>query len=88
MFVKYENVFSPVCLCLESVSFCVFFFFFLGVFVAAPLVNIKKAISQIKSEITGMDVRVGVLEHSLLQARLRDKNLLQQDMNAPLHALV
>jgi estrogen-related receptor beta like 1 len=58
------------------------------VFVAAPLVNIKKAIVQIKSEITGMDVRVGVLEHSLLQARLRDKNLLQQDMNAPLHALV
>lgn len=53
-----------------------------------PLVNIKKAISQIKSEITGMDVRVGVLEHSLLQARLRDKNLLQQDMNAPFHALV
>ncbi|PNF24819.1 Intraflagellar transport protein 57-like protein [Cryptotermes secundus] len=53
-----------------------------------PLVNIKKAISQIKSEITAMDVRVGVLEHSLLQARLRDKNLLHQDMNAPLHALV
>jgi hypothetical protein len=81
-FVKYENVFSPVFLCLESVLFC-----FL-LFVAAPLVNVKKAISQIKSEITGMDVRVGVLEHSLLQARLRDKNLLQQDMNAPLHALV
>jgi estrogen-related receptor beta like 1 len=57
------------------------------VFIAAPLVNIKKAISQIKSEITGMDVRAGVLEHSLLQARLRDKNLLQQDMNAP-HVLV
>jgi hypothetical protein len=29
-----------------------------------------------------------VLEHSLLQARLRDKNLLQQDMNAPLLTLV
>jgi uncharacterized protein YoxC len=75
-------VFSPVCFCLKSVLFCFF------VFIAAPLVNIKKAISQIKSEITGMDVRVGVLEHSLLQARLRDKNLLQQDMNAPLNALV
>jgi estrogen-related receptor beta like 1 len=57
-------------------------------FTAAPLVNIKKALSQIKSEIIGMDVRVGVLEHSLLQARLRDKNLLQQDMNAPPHVLV
>lgn len=58
------------------------------IFIAAPLVNIKKAISQIKSEITGMDVRVGVLEHSLLQARLRDKNLLQQDMNAAPHVFV
>jgi len=52
------------------------------VFIAAPLVNIKKAISQVKSEITGMDVRLGVLEHSLLQARLRDKSLLLQDMNS------
>lgn len=53
-----------------------------------PLVNIKKAISQIKSEITGMDVRLGVLEHSLLQARLRDKNLLLQDMNSAANVLV
>jgi estrogen-related receptor beta like 1 len=58
------------------------------VFIAAPLVNIKKAISQIKSEITGMDVRLGVLEHSLLQARLRDKNLLLQDMNSAANILV
>jgi estrogen-related receptor beta like 1 len=57
-------------------------------FIAAPLVNIKKAISQIKSEITGMDVRLGVLEHSLLQARLRDKNLLLQDMNSAPNVLV
>jgi len=57
-------------------------------FIAAPLVNIKKAISQIKSEIIGMDVRVGVLEHSLLEAQLRDRYLLQQDMNNPLHGLV
>jgi estrogen-related receptor beta like 1 len=53
-----------------------------------PLVNIKKAISQIKSEITGMNVRLGVLEHSLLQARLRDKNLLLQDMNSAANVLV
>ncbi|KAJ4443521.1 intraflagellar transport protein 57 homolog [Periplaneta americana] len=53
-----------------------------------PLVNIKKAIAQIKTEITSMEVRVGVLQHSLLQARLRDKNLLQQDLNAPPHILV
>jgi len=65
----------------------VYTLFFL-VFIAAPLVNIKKAISQIKSEITGMDVRLGVLEHSLLQARLRDKNLLLQDMNSAANVLV
>jgi estrogen-related receptor beta like 1 len=59
---------------------------FFGI-IAAPLVNIKKAVSQIKSEITGMDVRLGVLEHSLLQARLRDKNLLLQDMNSAAHVL-
>jgi len=58
------------------------------VFIAAPLVNIKKAISQVKSEITGMDVRLGVLEHSLLQARLRDKSLLLQDMNSAANVLV
>ncbi|PSN44094.1 hypothetical protein C0J52_07657 [Blattella germanica] len=56
--------------------------------IVTPLVNIKKAMSQVKSEISVMDVRIGVLEHSLLQARLRDKNQLQQDMNAPLHVLV
>jgi len=65
----------------------VYTLFFL-VFIAAPLVNIKKAISQIKSEITGMNVRLGVLEHSLLQARLRDKNLLLQDMNSAANVLV
>ncbi|XP_049834684.1 intraflagellar transport protein 57 homolog isoform X1 [Schistocerca gregaria] len=48
-----------------------------------PLVNIKKAITKVKSEITSMDVRIGVLENSLLQARLRDKSQLQQDMNTP-----
>lgn len=45
-----------------------------------PVVNIKKAIARIKGEITTMDVRLGVLESSLLQARLRDKTQLQQDV--------
>lgn len=80
---------------LENIKICLFYFSLVwslycsvSIFIIAPLVNIKKAISQIKSEITGMDVRVGVLEHSLLQARLRDKNLLQQDMNTLPHVLV
>ncbi|KAJ8898051.1 hypothetical protein PR048_003411 [Dryococelus australis] len=47
-----------------------------------PLMNIKKAIAKIKLEIMDMNVHIGIVEHTLLQARLRDKNLLQQDMNA------
>ncbi|KAE8748035.1 hypothetical protein FOCC_FOCC005230 [Frankliniella occidentalis] len=47
-----------------------------------PLVNIKRAVGRMKSEIIAMNVQIGVLEHSLLQARLRDKSILQQDMNS------
>lgn len=49
-------------------------------FFKAPLVNIKKAITKIKSEITEMDVRIGVLECTLLQAKLREKNMLDEDL--------
>lgn len=55
---------------------------FLLISISAPLVNIKRAVGRMKNEITAMDVQIGVLEHSLLQAKLRDKSLLQQDMNA------
>ncbi|XP_063236014.1 intraflagellar transport protein 57 homolog [Bacillus rossius redtenbacheri] len=51
-----------------------------------PLVNIKKAVSGIRLEITSMNVHVGVLEHSLLQSKLRDKSLLQQDLNTSMPA--
>ncbi|KAK3914660.1 Intraflagellar transport protein 57-like protein [Frankliniella fusca] len=47
-----------------------------------PLVNIKRAVGRMKNEIIAMNVQIGVLEHSLLQARLRDKSILQQDMNS------
>ncbi|XP_013389445.1 intraflagellar transport protein 57 homolog [Lingula anatina] len=40
----------------------------------APLVNIKKAIAKIKQDMNQMDIRTGVVEHILLQARLKDKN--------------
>ncbi|GJQ77552.1 hypothetical protein Trydic_g20941 [Trypoxylus dichotomus] len=45
-----------------------------------PLVNIKRAISKIKSEIVEMDVRIGVLQAILLQIRVRDKKLLEDDL--------
>ncbi|ESO99934.1 hypothetical protein LOTGIDRAFT_113043 [Lottia gigantea] len=39
----------------------------------APLVKIKQAISSLKKESTQMDIRIGVVEHVLLQAKLKDK---------------
>ncbi|XP_022098486.1 intraflagellar transport protein 57 homolog [Acanthaster planci] len=49
----------------------------------SPLVKIKQALQRLKTENTQMDVRIGVVEHSLLQARLKDKSNLQKDMNEP-----
>ena len=39
----------------------------------APLVKIKQAINKIKTETQQMDIRIGVVEHILLQAKLREK---------------
>ena len=47
----------------------------------SPLVNIRRSLARVKSEITSMDVRIGVLEHSLLQARMRDRSNMQRDLN-------
>lgn len=49
-----------------------------------PLINIKKALARLKNEIVTMDVRIAVVEHSLIQAKLRDKSNLQRDMSASL----
>nr|XP_018916032.1 PREDICTED: intraflagellar transport protein 57 homolog [Bemisia tabaci] len=48
----------------------------------SPLVNLKKAISIVKGDIVSMDVKLGVLEHNLLKARLRDKTMSQNYVNA------
>ncbi|KAK0178808.1 hypothetical protein PV327_007658 [Microctonus hyperodae] len=53
-----------------------------------PLINIKKTITKMKSEISEMNVRIGVLEYSLMCARLRDKNQLQEDMNSTTSTLI
>ncbi|XP_071445223.1 intraflagellar transport protein 57 homolog [Hetaerina americana] len=45
-----------------------------------PLVNIKKALAQLRSEIALQDVRLGISEHCLLQSRLRDKSKTQEDL--------
>ncbi|CAG0880335.1 unnamed protein product [Darwinula stevensoni] len=48
----------------------------------SPLVNIRKALTRLRQEVTGMDVRIGVVEHTLLQARLRDRSQMQRDMHS------
>ena len=32
-------------------------------------------------QVTGMEVRIGVLQHSLLQARMKDRSAMQRDFN-------
>ena len=51
----------------------------------APLINVRKALTRVKNELTAIDVRIGVVEQKLLQSRLKDKSNLQRDMNAPVH---
>ena len=45
-----------------------------------PLVNIRRALTRMKQEILTMNVRIGVVEHTVLQAKLKDKSNMQRDM--------
>ena len=47
----------------------------------SPLVNIRKSLARMKSEIVGIDVRIGVIEHTLLQAGVKTKENLNRDIN-------
>nr|XP_061835141.1 intraflagellar transport protein 57 homolog isoform X3 [Nerophis lumbriciformis] len=46
------------------------------------VVKIKQSLSKLKQEIVRMDVRVGVVEHMLLQAKLKEKSNMNMDMHA------
>ncbi|KAI8767462.1 intraflagellar transport protein 57 isoform X1 [Biomphalaria glabrata] len=48
----------------------------------APLVKIKQAIQALKKENTQMDIRAGVVEHILLQAKLKDKTLVNKQVHS------
>nr|XP_027217532.1 intraflagellar transport protein 57 homolog [Penaeus vannamei] len=50
-----------------------------------PLVNIRKGLTRVKQEVTAMEVRIGVVEQKLLQAKLKDKSNMQRDMHAPVY---
>ena len=51
----------------------------------SPLVNIRKSLARVKAEMLAMDVRVGVVQHTLLQARLKDRSNMQRDMHSQAH---
>jgi len=48
---------------------------------SGPLVRIKQALSKLNQEMMEMDLQIGVHEHSLLQARLREKLGLEVKVN-------
>uniref|UniRef100_A0A8C0YFX7 Intraflagellar transport protein 57 homolog n=1 Tax=Cyprinus carpio carpio TaxID=630221 RepID=A0A8C0YFX7_CYPCA len=49
---------------------------------STPVVKIHQSLTKLKQEIEQMDVRMGVVEHTLLQAKLREKNNMTRDMHA------
>ncbi|XP_054714052.1 intraflagellar transport protein 57 homolog [Uloborus diversus] len=48
-----------------------------------PLVNIRKALSKLKVELSQIDVRIGVASHTLLQAKLKERGNFQRAINNP-----
>lgn len=59
--------------------YCYLFFFF---FWTAPLVKIKQALTKLKQETVQMDIQIGVMEHTLLQSKLKEKSNMTRDMHA------
>ncbi|XP_028283193.1 intraflagellar transport protein 57 homolog [Parambassis ranga] len=48
----------------------------------APVVKIKQSLTKLKQETAQMNVRIGVVEHMLLQAKLKEKSNMTRDMHA------
>lgn len=44
-----------------------------------PLQNIKKAITTIKTDISTIDIRIGVVSNTLLQLKLKEKSKVLED---------
>ena len=44
-----------------------------------PLQNIKKAITNIKTDIASIDIRIGVVSNTLLQLKLKEKSKVLED---------
>jgi estrogen-related receptor beta like 1 len=48
----------------------------------APLVKIKQSLTKLKQETIHMDIRISVVEHTLLQSKLKEKSNMTRDMHA------
>jgi len=44
-----------------------------------PVQNIKKAITTIKTDISSIDIRIGVVSNTLLQLKLKEKSKVLED---------
>ncbi|VVC32770.1 Intra-flagellar transport protein 57 [Cinara cedri] len=49
-----------------------------------PLINIKKAITTIKTDIMEMDVRIGVLQHGYFMSKVHEKSVIQDTILRPM----
>lgn len=51
-------------------------------FRTAPLVKIKQALTKLRQETIQMDIQIGVMEHTLLQSKVKEKSNMTRDMHA------
>lgn len=48
---------------------------------AGPLVKIKQALTRLRADVQEMELRIGVVQHTLLTAKLKNKNTVVHSMN-------
>ncbi|XP_054335981.1 intraflagellar transport protein 57 homolog isoform X2 [Pongo pygmaeus] len=48
----------------------------------APLVKVKQSLTKLKQETVEMDIRIGIVEHTLLQSKLKEKSNMTRNMHA------
>lgn len=65
-----------------TVFVCVRLFLLCVCVCVAPVVKIRQSLTKLRQEIVQMDVRIGVVEHTLLQAKLKEKSNMTRDMHA------
>ncbi|KAM9718525.1 intraflagellar transport protein 57 homolog [Menidia menidia] len=48
----------------------------------APVVRVRQSLTRLRQELVQMEVRMGVVQHTLLQAQLRERSNMRRDMLA------